>query len=140
MILLDTNICIAALKNDRRVLSHMLRHTGRLYIPTMVSAELWFGVEKLAQLGKDVDAARDRIAEFHDRIDGVLYITAEVVHEYARLRAHLEVQGTPISPNDTWIAAQALVVDAVLISANTREFSRAPDLRLQNWLGASRSS
>lgn len=135
MILLDTNICIAALKNDRRVLSRMVRYTGRLYLPFMVSAELRFGIEKLAQLGRDVAADQERIEEFHDRIDGVVPLTEEVIQEYARLRAMLEIRGTPISPNDTWIAAQALAEDAPLISANTREFSRVPDLRLQNWIG-----
>lgn len=134
MILLDTNICIAALKNDRRVLTHLLKHSGRLYLPTMVSAELWFGVEKLARLGRNVDAARERIAEFHDRIDGILDITEKTIVEYAKLRAHLEVKGTPISPNDTWIAAQAIAEDALLVSANTKEFARVPELRLQNWL------
>lgn len=136
MILLDTNICIAALKNDRRVLSRMVRHTGRLYLPYMVSAELRFGIEKQSQLGRDMPADRDRVEEFHERMDGILYMTEEVILEYARLRALLEIRGTPISPNDTWIAAQALVEDALLISANTREFARVPDLRLQNWLAA----
>jgi len=136
MILLDTNICIAALKNDRRVLSHMVRHTGRLYLPLMVSAELWFGIEKQARLGKDVAADRERITEFHNRMDGVLYFGEEAIQEYARLRATMETRGTPISPNDTWIAAQALVEDALLVSANLREFARIPDLRLQNWLSA----
>ena len=134
MILLDTNICIAALKNDRRVLSRLVRHTGQLYLPFMVSAELRFGIEKQAQLGRDVAADQERIEEFHDLMDGILYMTDEVISQYARLRAMLEIRGTPVSPNDTWIAAQALVEDALLISANTREFGRVPDLRLQNWL------
>lgn len=136
MILLDTNICIAALKNDRRVLSRMVRHTGRLYLPFMVSAELRFGIEKQAQLGRDVSADRDRLDEFHYLMDGILEMTDEVILEYARLRAMLEIRGTPVSPNDTWIAAQALVEDALLVSANAREFERVPELRLQNWLAA----
>ena len=134
MILLDTNVCIAALKNERRVLSRMIRHTGRLYLPFMVSAELRFGVEKSALLGRKVEADRSRIEEFHDRIDGILYITDEAIEEHARLRALLEIQGRAISPNDTWIAAQALAEDAVLVSANIREFARVPNLRLENWL------
>lgn len=134
MILLDTNICIAALKNERRVLSRLVRHTGRLYLPFMVSAELWFGLEKYALLGRDIEADRSRVEEFHDRMDGVLDLTGEAIHEYARLRALLETQGTPISSNDLWIAAQALAEDAVLVSANTREFERVPGLRLENWL------
>lgn len=134
MILLDTNICIAALKNERRVLSQLVRHTGRLYLPFMVSAELWFGLGKYALLGRDVEADRSRVEEFHERMDGILYLTDEAIHEYARLRALPEAQGTPISSNDVWIAAQALAEDAVLVSANTREFERVPGLRLENWL------
>lgn len=134
MILLDTNICIAALKSERRVLSHLVRYTGQLYLPFMVSAELWFGLEKHELLGSDVEADRSRVEEFHNRVDGVLYVTEEVIWAYARLRAFLEKKGTTISPNDTWIAAQALVEDARLVSANTREFARVPNLRLENWL------
>jgi len=134
MILLDTNICIAALKNERRILSHLVRHTGQLYLPFMVSAELWFGLEKHALLGRDVEADRSRIEEFHNRMDGVLYVTDAAIREYAQLRAFLEKQGSPISPNDTWIAAQALTEDARLVSANTSEFVRVPNLRLENWL------
>lgn len=134
MILLDMNVCIAALSSDRRVLSRMVRHTGRLYLPFMVSAELYFGIEKQAQLGKDVTADRERIEEFHTLMDGVLDMSDEVILEYARLRASLEIRGTPISPNDTWIAAQALVEHAVLVTANIREFQRVPGLRTQNWL------
>lgn len=134
MILLDTNICIAALKNERRVLSRLVRHTGRLYLPFMVSAELWCGLEKYALLGRDIEADRSRVEEFHDRMDGVLDLTDEAIHEYARLRARLETQGTPISSNDLWIAAQALAEDAMLVSANTREFEQVPGLRLENWL------
>jgi tRNA(fMet)-specific endonuclease VapC len=134
VILLDTNICIAVLKNERRVQAQMVRYTGRLYLPFMVSAELWFGIEKLARLGRDVEADRERIEEFHRRVDGVLGLSGAHIQEYARLRAQLEVEGKPISPNDTWIAAQAIAEDAVLVSANTREFKRVPGLRLENWL------
>ena len=135
MILLDTNVCIAALKNDRRILARLIRYTGRLYLPFVVSAELWFGVEKQALLGRDVEADRERMEEFHLRLDGVVYVSEPAIREYARLRAQLEAAGTPISPNDTWIAAQALAEGAVLVSANVREFSRVPGLRHENWLG-----
>jgi predicted nucleic acid-binding protein len=50
------------------------------------------------------------------------------------VRALLEPQGTPIGANDTWIAAQALAIGATLVTNNTREFTRVPDLMLENWL------
>ena len=134
MILLDTNICIAALKNDRRVQSHFLRHQGRLFLPFVVSAELWFGLEKSTLGERDRRNAHDRVEEFHDRVDGVVYPDDRTVREYATLRARLETAGRPISPNDTWIAAQTLAEDAILVSANSREFKRVPKLRLENWL------
>jgi tRNA(fMet)-specific endonuclease VapC len=46
----------------------------------------------------------------------------------------LERQGTPIGANDTWIAAQALAIDATLVTDNEREFVRVPGLSLENWL------
>ncbi|WP_066921467.1 PIN domain-containing protein [Steroidobacter denitrificans] len=67
-------------------------------------------------------------------MDGILYLTEERIAEYARIRSMLEIRGTPIGPNDMWIAAPALVEDALLISANTREFAQLPEVRVQNWL------
>jgi len=40
--------------------------------------------------------------------------------------------GTPIGNNDVWIAAHALVLDLTLVTNNTREFERLPQLRLAN--------
>jgi tRNA(fMet)-specific endonuclease VapC len=33
------------------------------------------------------------------------------------------------------IAAQALASNTILVTNNTREFARVPELRLQNWAG-----
>lgn len=50
------------------------------------------------------------------------------------MRAALEGRGKPIGPLDTLIAAQALALGAVLVSHNTREFSRVPKLRVHDWI------
>ena len=55
---------------------------------------------------------------------------------YGDLRANLERRGTPIGSLDTMIAAHALSQQALLISNNTREFSKVPDLQLDNWVAA----
>jgi tRNA(fMet)-specific endonuclease VapC len=49
------------------------------------------------------------------------------------IRATLEMAGTPIGAYDLLIAGQALRHDATLVTANTAEFSRVPDLRWQDW-------
>ena len=53
---------------------------------------------------------------------------------YGWLRADLKKKGTPIGPNDLWIAAHALALDAVLVTDNEDEFSRVPGLKVENWL------
>jgi tRNA(fMet)-specific endonuclease VapC len=45
----------------------------------------------------------------------------------------LEQNGTPIGPNDTFIAAHALALGATLVTADA-EFARVPGLQIENWL------
>jgi tRNA(fMet)-specific endonuclease VapC len=60
---------------------------------------------------------------FDDRAAGV----------YGRVRARLEVRGTPIGPNDLLIAAIALANDVILVTRNLREFSRIDGLLVEDW-------
>jgi tRNA(fMet)-specific endonuclease VapC len=49
------------------------------------------------------------------------------------VRAALETAGRPIGAYDLLIAGQALRHDAILVTANTAEFSRVSDLRWEDW-------
>lgn len=51
----------------------------------------------------------------------------------AKVKKILEKQGKPIGAYDLLIGATALCHNFTLVSANTKEFSRIPDLRLENW-------
>ena len=51
-----------------------------------------------------------------------------------RFVAQLQKRGTPIGAMDLLIASHALFIDTVLVTNNTREFERVPDLRIENWL------
>ena len=134
MILLDTNICAAAICGDRRVASKILQYGGRIHIPWVVAAELKFGIEKHARMGGDVDALQVRVEQLFAVSSGILMCSDDVLDHYARLRSDLEFAGAPIGANDLWIAAQALATEAMLITDNVREFSRVPKIRVQNWL------
>src|ERR1017187_857110 len=45
----------------------------------------------------------------------------------------LTAQGTPIGPNDLMIASIARAHGLTLVTHNTREFSRVPGLKLEDW-------
>ena len=53
--------------------------------------------------------------------------------EAARVRAFLEDQGTPIGPYDTLLAGHAISLGVTIVTANVKEFSRMPGLRVENW-------
>ena len=90
--------------------------------------ELRFGAEKLVsqRLAEQIAIA----ASLYD----ILPLDAGAIGFYATLRAGLERAGTPIGALDTLIAAHALTLDLTLVTDNIREFSRVPNLRVENWL------
>ena len=53
----------------------------------------------------------------------------------ATMRAELERRGRPIGPLDNLIAGTALAHRATLVTRNTREFSRLPNLAVLDWYG-----
>lgn len=53
---------------------------------------------------------------------------------YGKIREELSKKGKLIGPNDMLIAATALANGAVLVTHNTDEFSRVPELKLEDWI------
>lgn len=128
--LLDTNILIAAMKGHPAVRDRLeALPLNDLRLSAIVLGELEFGAEKSAHGERN----RARLAALAQRLPLVGIDAATTLH-YAQVRALLERQGTPIGANDTWIAAQALASRATLVTDNEREFSRVPNLLLENWL------
>ena len=52
---------------------------------------------------------------------------------FGEIRSSLAAKGTPIGPYDLQIAAIALANNLILVTHNTREFSRIADLKLEDW-------
>ncbi len=93
-----------------------------------VLGELLVGAEKSSQPER-VFGEIEALIERHELIG----VTGEVARAYARIRADLERRGTTIGENDLWIAATALAHDATLVTNNTAEFSRVPELKIEDW-------
>ena len=128
--LLDTNIIIAAMKGHVAVRARLeCAPLSSLILSPVVLGELEFGAEKSAHS----ELNRRRLAELAAQIP-LSMIDAEVSRCYGRIRAELERQGTPIGANDTWIAAQAQALTAVMVTDNVGEFSRVSGLAVENWL------
>lgn len=127
--LLDTDICIYALKQNQVVLRRLLAHDrSDVAVSVITEAELRTGAAKSASAAKTL-----RLVENFLRPLGIVDFTSEDAATYAGVRAKLERAGTPIGPLDTLIAAQAVARKLVLVSNNEREFGRVTGLRVENW-------
>lgn len=129
--LLDTNICIALIRQKpneliKRLTSHK---PGDVGISTVTIAELIHGAQK-SNLTEQNMTALDQfllpleVADFDQN--------AAVV--YGHIRTYLENKGTVIGSMDMLIAAHALSLDVVLVTNNTREFKRVPNLKIEDWM------
>jgi tRNA(fMet)-specific endonuclease VapC len=127
--LLDTNIISDLLRNPQGEVTRKIKELGEESICTsiIVASELRFGAIK-----KNSEQLSQRIDSILSVLDIIAYDVPADVH-YAAIRNYLEKNGTVIGPNDMLIAAQALAQDLIVVTANTGEFSRVPDLKVENW-------
>lgn len=73
------------------------------------------------------------VAEFLKRVDEVLPWDKKAVDATTEVKKQLMAKGTPIGNNDTSIAGHAIATGCVLVTNNTREFSRVDGLNLEDW-------
>jgi tRNA(fMet)-specific endonuclease VapC len=128
--LLDTNILSALIIDPQGPVGRRIERAGarNVYTSIVVAAEMRFGAAK-----RQSERLTDRIEQLLRRIRiAALELPAD--EAYGHIRADLERAGTPIGGNDLLIAAQALASGSVLVSDNTREFSRVAGLKIENWL------
>ena len=127
--MLDTNICIYAIKNQpSQVLTQLRVHEAEgIGISSISVAELYFGVSKSG-------SARNLAAlqQFLEPLE-IADFDLNAAQVYGTLRYTLERLGTPIGPLDTQIAAHALALEVTLVTNNVREFARVSGLNLINW-------
>jgi len=64
----------------------------------------------------------------------VLPFDGSAAEMYGEIRAGLERAGMPLVEADLRIASIALSRGLILVTGNTRHFSRVPRLRVENWM------
>ena len=127
---LDTNICIYFLKGLYPNLRDKIltKNPESIVIPSIVKAELLYGAEKSQQREQNLAKINEFLLPFQ-----VGSFSDQQTTAYASIRSDLEKEGKPIGPNDTIIASIVLSNDGVLVTHNTKEFSRVSGLKFEDW-------
>ena len=128
--MLDTNICIYAIKNKpERVLEKIKENLSKgICISAITLAELQHGVEKSMNPEKNSMA----LLQFLSILDVLPFDDLASV-EYGKICAYLQKQGTPIGTMDMLISAHAKAENLIIVTNNVREFERVPNLKIENW-------
>ena len=128
--LLDTNILSDLVRHPQGRVAKQIAVVGEMNVCTsiIVAAELRFGAIK-----RGSERLTNQLEVILSALDIVPFDEPGDRH-YGELRNHLEKGGEPIGPNDMLIAAHALALGCVVVTANIKEFSRVPGLIVENWL------
>jgi tRNA(fMet)-specific endonuclease VapC len=127
--LLDTNIIIYSLKNDKNVQAKFREYEK---IPKCISiityGELLYGAKKSEQAEKNC-AKIYRIRSLFP----VVPIDLPIIEAFSELKSKYGKIGITIDDFDLLIAATALTHNQILVTNNTKHFTKIKEITLENW-------
>ncbi len=125
--LLDTNTWIAYFRNSSEKVVANIKScdVGDILLCSIVYFELTYGVIRSSEPYRQARA--EQLAEIHALHKCIPFNDAAGAIA-AEIRSHLAFLGTPIGPYDLLIAATAMANDLTVVTSNTKEFSRVPNL------------
>lgn len=109
--------------------------SAQRYVDALRGSELILSFMSVAEMRMGAISAgwgirrRTLLEQFIERF-GVVYADDNLCTSWAALRADARAAGRSLSPQDAWIAATALGLDAALASNNRRDFDHIQKLRL----------
>jgi tRNA(fMet)-specific endonuclease VapC len=127
--LLDTDTLSWLVRDPAGTVARHAARAGEEALATspIVAGELWFGAARSGSA-----ALVERVDELLARLP-VLPLDERAARAYGDVCRPLERAGTPIGPNDLWIAAHALAEERVVVTGNVRAFRRVVGLGVEDW-------
>ena len=129
---LDTNAVSALMRGSAAFVERLTSHEpADVTIPQPVIAEIAYGIERLPRSRRRsaLQARFDLICSEIPRTEW----TDAVSQAYGRIKAALERRGTRIEDFDAAIAAHAVAVGAILVTADMDHMARVPGLQVEDW-------
>ncbi|MFN7970983.1 MAG: type II toxin-antitoxin system VapC family toxin [Acidobacteriota bacterium] len=129
--LLDTDTCIHLLRETSVGAAERLKRApaGEIGTTSITAAELRYGALKSARSRENTALVEVFLTPLR-RVD----LNDDAAIQFARLKHDLTRRGQAIGIMDMLIASIALAAQATLITGNTKEFSRVPGLRIEDWV------
>jgi tRNA(fMet)-specific endonuclease VapC len=129
VLLLDTNVCVGVLKANAAVVDRLGQLApSRLVLCSVVKAELYHGARSTSAVARNL-ASVERFCRPYLSLP----FDDDCARVYGQIRTELKRSGQMIGSNDLMIAATAIANEITLVTHNLREFSRVPELLVEDW-------
>ena len=130
MYMLDTNILIRAIRHPEDPVCTRIRQEigGNLCISSITYAELVYGAKRSSNYERNIQAVQVLLSGIY-----ILPFDTDAAFEAGNVMAYLARIGKPIGDRDSLIAAHARSLSVTLVTHNTGEFSRIPELNWEDW-------
>mgnify|MGYP001602117289 CR=1 FL=1 len=123
--LLDTNILVEHIRGKKRIEIDVLEKGSAISIITQ--AELYYGAHKSNDPRKTLTIITRLL---HDLGLRVQTLDEDIVSEFGKIKADIEIKGTRLEDFDLLIAATAKVENLTLVTKNLKHFKRIAGLKL----------
>jgi tRNA(fMet)-specific endonuclease VapC len=124
--LLDTNVVIGLMRGDDAVTSRLDPHV-RLYLPSIVVGELFFGAYRSGRVQHNLERLK-----LLTRTLPVLACDPGTADRYGLLKHELRKKGRPVPENDIWVAAISQQHGLTLITRD-QHFREFDSLSAEIW-------
>lgn len=101
----------------------------QIHLSTITVMEIEHGLRLHADREKKIRPVWDTFSKLITIIPFSHYCGAAA----AKLRCYLKSSGQPIGPYDILIAGTALAHNQVVVTSNTKEFKRMPEIVVEDW-------
>ena len=125
---LDTS-AYAAFFRDHPGVKAVVREASELFLCPIVLGELRSGFLKGGRLPKNERRLQEFLASPRCNVPP---IDDETAQRYAAIHHYLRQEGTPVSPNDLWIAASAAQYGLTVVTLNG-DFDRIPQVLVRKF-------
>ena len=126
----DTNVWIRHLSPGPSPVKERIRacQLHEITLCDVVKAELYYGAYRSTRRVDNLTTLSTLFAGLDS-----LPFDGAAAKVFGAIRADLEQKGTPIGPYDLQIASIAMANQCIVVTHNTREFSRIDGLKLEDW-------
>lgn len=129
MYLLDTNICVALLKQNILAVEQFNAKASFCYLSTIVVAELYKGVYCSQRQQQNLSVVEQFLS-----LMPIVDFDSSAAEEFGKIQAELKRIGRLTGEIDAIIGAVARSRQDTLVTNNTRHFINISGLQLENWL------